>query len=128
MQMTITVAQMLVRIAGVLVLVLGLLVWAGDAPLTLVPVHMLLGVLMVLALWLLAAVASQVGVPIGMAAGAASIGLLTLILGLTQDRLLVGAAHWVIQVLHVLVGIAAVGSGEIIGGRVRRRRLSASTV
>jgi hypothetical protein len=129
MQMTLTIAQMLVRITGVLLLILGLLVWAGDAPRTLVPVHILLGVLMVLALWLLAAVASQAGVPLGMAAGAALIGLIALILGLTQNSLVPGDAHWVIDVLHVLIGIAAVGSGEMIGGRLRRRRrLSASTV
>jgi hypothetical protein len=124
MLLTLTIAQMLVRITGVLALILGLLFWAGDA-LTLIPVHMLLGVLLVLALWLLAATASQMGVPIGMTAGAAVVGLIALILGVTQDGLLPGSAHWVIQVLHLLLGLAAVGSGEMIGARLRRKRLAA---
>jgi hypothetical protein len=63
-----------------------------------------------------------------MAAGVALIGLITLILGLIQDSLVPGGAHWVIQVLHLLLGLAAIGSGEMIGGRLRRRRLTTSTV
>ena len=125
MQATLTIAQMLVRVTGVLTLVLGLLFWAGDA-LTLIPVHMLLGVLFVLSLWLLAAVASQAGIPVGMAAGVAVLGLIVLILGLVQDSLLPGAAHWVIQVLHLLVGLVAIGSAEMMGGRLRRQRLAVS--
>jgi hypothetical protein len=127
MQTTLNVAQMLVRITGVLLLILGLLFWSGDA-LGLIPVHMLLGVLLVLSLWLLAAVASQAGIPAGMAAGVAVIGLVVLILGLVQDSLMPGAAHWVIQVLHLLVGLVAIGSAEMIGGRLRRRRVSTSTL
>src|SRR5919199_6739434 len=123
MQTTLTIARMLVRITGVLLLILGLLFWGGDA-LGLIPLHMLVGLVLVLSLWLLAAVASQAGVPIGMAAGVALIGLITLILGLIQDSLVPGGAHWVIQVLHLLLGLAAIGSGEMIGGRLRRRRLT----
>ena len=127
MHTTLKVAQMLVRITGVLLLILGLLFWSGDA-LGLIPVHMLLGLVFVLSLWLLAAVASQAGVPIGMAAGTALIGLITLILGLVQDSLVLGDAHWVIQVLHLLVGLVAIASAEMIGGRLRRRRLAPSTL
>lgn len=125
MRTTITVSRMLVRITGVLQLLGGLLLWTGNA-LSLIPLHMLLGLLLVLSLWLLAAVSSQAGIPVGLAAGAALIGLITLILGLTQDSLLPGPPHWVIQVLHLVVGIAAVGSGEMIGGRLRRQRLASA--
>jgi hypothetical protein len=127
MNMTLAAAQWLVRISGVLALLLGLLLWTGDLPPALLAVHMLLGVLVVLGLWLLAAVASQMGVPIGMVAAAAIVGLIVLVLGLTQTSLLPGGAHWVIQVLHLVLGMAAVASGEMIGGRVRRSRLAAST-
>jgi hypothetical protein len=127
MHTTLKVAQMLVRITGVLLLILGLLFWSGDA-LGLIPVHMLLGLVFVLSLWLLAAVASQAGIPAGMAAGVAVLGLIVLILGLVQDSLVPGAAHWVIQVLHLLVGLVAIASAEMIGGRLRRRRLAPSTL
>jgi hypothetical protein len=125
MSMTVTIAQWLVRITGVLELILGLLFWTGDA-LNLIPVHMLLGTLLVLALWLLAASASQLGVAPGLTIGAALLGLIVLVLGFTQTSLLPGGAHWLIQVLHLLVGIAAVASGEMIGGRLRRGRAASS--
>jgi hypothetical protein len=126
MTMTLTTAQWLVRIGGVLALILGLLLWVGDLPASLLPVHMLLGVLTVLGLWLLAAVASQMGIPIGMSIGAAVMGVIVLVLGLTQSSLLPGGAHWLIQLLHLIVGMAAVGSGEMIGGRLRRMRPAAA--
>jgi len=125
MNMTFSAAQWLVRICGVLALILGLLLWVGDLPPALLPVHMLLGVLVVLGLWLLAAVSSQMGIPAGMVAGAAVMGLIVLILGFTQTSLLPGGAHWLIQALHLLVGMGAVASGEMIGGRLRRNRPSA---
>jgi hypothetical protein len=62
-----------------------------------------------------------------MAAGVAVGGLVVLVLGMTQTSLLPGSSHWVIQVLHLLIGMAAVGSGEAIGGRLRRMRLAAAT-
>src|SRR5919199_1283948 len=128
MQMTLKVAQMLVRTTGVLLLILGLLIWSGDAPASLIPVHMLLGLLLVLSLWLLAAVASQAGIPAGMAAGVAGVGPGVLIFRLVPDSPMPGAPHWVIQVLHLLVGLVAIGSAEMIGGRLRRRRVSTSTL
>ena len=76
--------------------------------------------------WVLAAVSTRAGVPVGLAAGAAVLGLIALALGMTQTSLLPGSAHWVIQLLHLLVGIATVASGEVIGGRLRRLRLAAA--
>ena len=72
--MTVTISQWLVRITGVLQLILGLLFWIGDA-LSLVPLHMLLGTLFVLGLWLLAVTAWQLGVPPGLTIGAGLLGL-----------------------------------------------------
>jgi hypothetical protein len=124
MSTTTTTAQWIIRVSGLLVLILGLLFWTGDAPRGLLPVHMLLGTLMVLGLWLLAATASQLGVPISLTITAAVLGLIVLVLGFTQTSLLPGSSHWLIQVLHLLVGIAAISIGEIIGGRLRRSRLA----
>jgi hypothetical protein len=123
MQLTVTIAQWTVRITGVLLLILGLLFWGGDAR-NLISVHILLGIVMVFALLLLAVSATQLGIPIGMAAGAAIMALITLVLGLTQDNLLPGPSHWIIQILHLIVGVLAVGSGEMIGGRLRRMRVA----
>ena len=126
MLMTLTTFQWVVRVAGVLTLLLGLLFWTGDA-LSLIPVHMLLGVLTVLALWLLAATASQLGAPMGLVIGAGMLGVLVLGLGFSQQSLIPGNGHWIVQVLHLVLGMAAIGIAEMIGGRVKRNQLAASS-
>lgn len=124
MQPVLLASQWVVRVAGVLLLLSGLLVWAGDAPRSLVPWHMLLGIILVVALLLLAYLASQAGAPVGLAAGAAVLALVVLALGWTQATLVPGGTHWIVQGLHLLLGMLAVGLGEMLGARVRRARLA----
>jgi hypothetical protein len=63
-------------------------------------------------------------VPTTQAAGVIILGLIALVFGMVQTSLLPGSSHWIIQILHLLIGMAAVASGETIGGRVRRVRLA----
>jgi hypothetical protein len=125
MQTTLTISHMLVRITGVLQLILGLLIWF-EGQFGLISIHMLLGLVFVVALWVLAAASTRAGVPVGLAGGVAVLGLVVLVLGMIQTSLMPGSAHWVIQIVHLLIGMAAVGSGEAIGGRLRRNRLGAA--
>ena len=118
MRSTITGIQMFVRVAGVIQILLGLAFWTGNA-LGLVDLHQLLGILLVLALWTQAALAHRAGVPGGMVAGAAVLGLLVVIVGLTQRNLLPGSAHWVIQVIHLLLGIGLLGLAENLATRAK---------
>ena len=46
--------------------------------------------------------------------------LLLVFVGLFQKGWLTDSNHWIIQVIHLLLGIAAIGLGEMIGGRSRR--------
>jgi hypothetical protein len=113
------IAIMILRVTVLLALILGILFWTGNA-LSLVLVHMALGILAVLSLWTLGgAIASTKG-GIGLAIGAFVWGLLLAALGLTQGTLLAGSTHWVIQVLHLLLGLGAIGLGEMIAGRYKR--------
>jgi hypothetical protein len=114
------VAQMVVRAAGVIQITLGLLFWTGNAR-GLVPLHMLIGFVLVLGLLVLAVLAARAGAPPGLVALAGVWVLVTPLLGLTQDQLLVGSAHWLVQVLHLLVGVAAIGLAEQLGRRTRLR-------
>lgn len=117
--MVVRIAVNVLRASVLLALILGILFWTGNAT-SLVLVHMGLGILAVLSLWTLgAAIASTKG-GIGLAIGAFVWGLLVAALGLTQGTLLAGSTHWVIQVLHLLVGLAAIGLGEMIARRYRR--------
>jgi hypothetical protein len=120
-----TTAQMLVRAVAVVQLVLGGLFWTGNA-LDLVPLHQTLGFLLVFGLWTLAALAARAGVRPPLVALAAVWGLIVPILGLTQTNLLVGSAHWLIEVLHLLVGLGAIGMAEGLAARVKERLATAA--
>jgi hypothetical protein len=120
MRSTITAVQMGVRAAGVVQILLGLAFWTGNL-LGLVDLHQLLGMLLVLALWTLAALAARAGVPAGLVAGAVVLGLVVPVVGLTQRELLPGSAHWVIQVVHLLLGLGLLGLAENLATRAKAR-------
>ena len=124
MQGTTTVAQMLVRICGGLLILLGIFFWTGHA-LSLIPIHMLLGLVFVIALWVLAGIGARAGVGAGLVALAVLWGIIVLALGMTQTRLVPGSAHWVIRVLHLLVGLFAIRLGEVLAQRIKAVRAPA---
>jgi hypothetical protein len=113
-----TIAQMVLRITGLANIVLGLFFWSGHA-FNLVPVHMLLGILLVLSLWTLAGLAAAARVSAGIVVFAIIWGFVVPALGFTQDSLVTGDAHWVIRVLHLLVGLSAMGLGETLARRIK---------
>ena len=125
MRTTATVFQMLVRLCGLVQIVLGILFWTGNVP-ALIPVHILVGLLLVLSLWGLAFIAARFGAPVGQVVVAFAWGLVVPLLGLSQDQLVTGDAHWLIQVLHLLVGLAAIGMAEGLGRRIRQARAAAA--
>jgi hypothetical protein len=120
MRSAVTALQRAIQAAGVVQLTLGLLFWTGNA-LGLVDLHELLGVLLVLGLWTMAALALRAGVPAGPVALAAVWGLIVPIVGFTQRALLPGSAHWVIQVIHLLLGIGLIALAENLATRARAR-------
>jgi hypothetical protein len=122
---TITGIQMGIRALGVVQLALGILFWTGNA-LGLVDLHQLIGILLVLALWTQAALAHRAGVPGGLIAGAAVYGLIVPIVGLTQRELFPGSAHWVIRVIHLLLGIGLIGLAENLATRAKARLATAA--
>jgi hypothetical protein len=119
MRTTATVAQWLVRITGLIQIALGLLFWSGNL-LALLPVHILSGLVLVLSLWTLAFAGARSGVQPGLVAVAFVWGLIVVLLGLSQGAILTTGPHWVIQVLHLLVGLVAIGQAEALGVRIRR--------
>jgi hypothetical protein len=127
MRTAVTASQNLVRAIGVLMIILGGLFWTGNA-LTLIPIHMLLGILLVLLLWSLAFMAARNDVHPGVVALAVVWGLVVPVLGMTQDALLVGPLHWLIQVLHLLVGLTAIGLAETLARRASAHLAGARAV
>ena len=124
MKTIVMVAQMAVRVCFVILLILGILFWTGRAG-SLIPLHQFLGFVLVLGLWTLAALAARSQVTFGLVAIAFPWGLLVPVFGLTQTRIAPGSLHWIVQVLHLLVGLVAVGLAESLARRLREGRLRA---
>lgn len=119
--MAVRIAGMALRIFFVINLILGILFWVGAAGGGLVPLHMLVGIIFVALVWFLGlAQAATKNGSLGLMVGTFVIGLLLAIIGLFQQGWLTGSAHWIIQVLHLLVAAAAAGAGEAAVARYRR--------
>lgn len=113
----------IVRYGGLLTLILGILLWTGTMD-SLKNIHMLFGILVVLALWLLAVAFTQsTKGGMSLVIAAVVVGLAQALLGMTQEGLLPDA-HWVIQVLHLLLGIGVIGVGEMMTMRMKRARVA----
>jgi len=124
MKTTATALQMVIRLTGVILILLGGLFWSGSA-LQWINAHMIIGIILVLALWILALLAVRAKVSL-LTVGLAIIwGLLVVIVGMTQMRLMPGASHWVIQVVHLILGLGAMGLGESLGLRIKRSAATA---
>jgi hypothetical protein len=118
--MTIRIASIVLSLAGLLALILGLLFWVGVA-LNLLSMHMMLGLLAVGALWVIGV--GQAFFKAGswiVAACALVVGAATAVLGMMQASLMVGAFHWVIQVIHLVLGILTIGIGHMGAARYRK--------
>lgn len=113
------IAVMLIRLAALVLIVLGILFWTGRAS-SLAPLHILIGLVLVLALWALALIALRSGGQPELAGLALVWGLLVVIFGLAQRNLLPGGTHWFIQALHLLIGLVALGLAEMLSVRMRR--------
>ena len=120
MRTTFTVAQMLVRICGVLLLILGLLIWAEGMS-GLIPIHMLLGLILVISMIVLGVAGIRLKLPVGLGVALIVGAVVVLWVGLSQDTTLnAGANQWIVKVVHLVLGMAAVAMAEIAGGRLRR--------
>lgn len=118
MQTVTNIAHITLRITAVIQIALGLLFWAGVAY-SLIPVHMLSGLVLVLSVWVLAVVALARGVNRGLALVAILWGLGVPVLGVMQSGLLRGSMHWIIEVIHLVVGLIAIGMGMRLAGSLK---------
>ncbi|HEX9135167.1 MAG TPA: hypothetical protein VF844_23005 [Ktedonobacteraceae bacterium] len=123
--MVVRIALMIVRIGVLIELVLGILFWTGNAD-SLQNVHIVIGILVVLSLWTLGIAQGLAGGSFGLALATFVVGFLLVLVGLFQKGWF-DSNHWVIQVIHLLLGLSAIGLGEMIGGRYRRMTAKKAT-
>lgn len=110
-------ALMIVRITGLTQVLLGVLVWMGQAD-GLIPIHMLIGAIFVIGLWIL----GYRGVAGGQAVMGAVVlgwGALVLAFGMLQAQIMPGQNHVMIQLAHVLMGLLGMGLAEMLGKRLK---------
>lgn len=111
--------RMLLRLDFVILLILGLYMWiSGDKHIE--PAHIGLGFLFVLMLWAMAVAGSRLGAGAGLVTLAVVWGLLLPVVGLGQRGVMVGHLHWIVRVVHLLVGIIAMPIAE----RIAKKSLS----
>jgi hypothetical protein len=117
---TTLILQMIVRVIGLILLILGLIFWTGNAY-SLILVHIWLGYLLTLALFVLIFQAFRAGVSIGLLIVSVVLGAALPLWGLYQGAVFPASFQWVGQVLHALSGIIAIGLAEMIGAQIRRK-------
>ena len=120
--------QWFTRIAGLGALVLGMLIYfdpgivGGFAPS--LQLHMALGGIVALVLAVLAILALSACARVPAAVAALVWAAATVYVGMRQESWLPGGSHWVIEIIHVLLGIGAIGLAEMLAGAVARKRAS----
>jgi hypothetical protein len=116
-----TVFQMILRASFLIQIVLGILFWLGIVT-QLIPLHMLIGLIFVISLWVIGLSQGVVkGGNFGLALASFVVGLAIAVVGLYQKQWLTGSQHWIIEVIHLLLGLTGIGLGEMIAARTKRR-------
>lgn len=121
MNLATTIVRWIVRITFLIQLVLGIMIWTGNFD-NLIGIHTLDGLIFVVALIVMGVLAAVARVQPALVAGLIVWAVVVVALGLTQERLLPGPSHWVIQVVHLLVGMAAIALGEMVARQIQGRR------
>lgn len=101
-----------VRVTAVLLLVLGLVIWTGNAD-WLISSHIVLGVILAVALLVIAIQALRAGVARGLAAVSIVWAVALPVLGLTQSAFSESLTLFV-QVFHLLAGLGAWVLAELL--------------
>jgi hypothetical protein len=114
------VVRRIVQATGIFQVLAGVAIWTGVG-LRLIPLHMFVGVVFVLALWVLAIRALLRGTGRAIAAIAIVYGMAVVAFGMTQAQILPGAHHWVIRTFHMIVGFGAMGLADGIWRAMARR-------
>lgn len=111
----------IVRLVGLAAIVLGLVLWTGNGYAYL-KLHMWLGFIVTFALLLLVAISLLARLGPMLPVLALVWAVLLPVLGIAQLRIVLGPNHWVIQVVHLILGLGAIGLAETLGARSLRRR------
>lgn len=125
MKAIVVAARWILTLLGVALIVLGVLFWMGRS-LSLLPLHLMLGGIFVLCMWLLSGLALYARKARALAAIVFIWGLIVPLVGMEQLRIVPGSLHWIVQAVHLLVGLIAIGLGHALAGKIPGRPLASS--
>jgi hypothetical protein len=108
------------RLDGIAALILGIILWTGSP--ALLKIHILTGFIMSLTMLLIGLVGFFARVKPALPIVAIVWTFLLPYVGFAQLKLFPGASHVVIQVIHLLIGICAIGIAEALGAKIKRQR------
>jgi hypothetical protein len=117
MKAAIRITRAIFGLIGLALIALGISFWSGHL-LSLVRLHMMLGMLFVLCMWLLVVLAFIAGSARGLAVVVLVWSVIVPIFGMAQLRLLPGSRHWLVQAAHLLIGLIAMGLGHSLARRI----------
>lgn len=121
-----TIIQAVMGGVGIIQIILGILFWTGNGS-NYVNLHMVLGLLIVILLWAQAGLGIRAGLPFGLTGLATAWGLVIPVLGMSQAQILPDSLHWIVQVLHLLLGVGALGLGSVLAKRINATRTAQLT-
>jgi len=112
-----TILIMIARLLGVAQILTGFAFWFGWMRNT--SPHFGMGSLLVLVVWIIALIGLFALPKRGVALVTLFWGGMVLWFGMAQTTFLLGSAHWVIRVAHLLVGLSMLGLAESIAKSVK---------
>jgi hypothetical protein len=110
----------LTRLAGLAAFVLGMMLSRFPSAIA-IRAHMTLGLIVALSLLVVAisALVARARVPAALVSIVWAVALVCV--GILQNRWMPGNSHWVIEAIHGLLGIGAIGLVEMLAGAMTRR-------
>lgn len=118
-----SVIQNMLRLLSVVLIVLGFMFWFHRG-VTYIPLHMGLGIALVVCLWALSVIGFAARLKPGLVWAGLLWGLVVLWVGMAMRTgrfaaVFPGHAFEAARVLHFLIGLGAVGLGETLGKRIK---------
>jgi hypothetical protein len=114
----VTALRWIARLDFLAALILGILLWTGSAGY--LKSHILTGFVMTITLLLLGLLGFFSRIKPALPLIAIAWAILLPYIGFAQLKLFPGASHVVIQVIHLLIGICAIGIVEACGAKIVR--------
>jgi hypothetical protein len=84
---------------------------------------MVLGIVTAVSLGAIAILASVAGVRVPMALIGLIWAALTIFVGYNQNAWMTGSSHWVVEAIHLILGVGAIGMAESLAAGIARRSI-----